>query len=311
VGFVYGVVTSKGKHASSIVPLSSSYIYEQLPPYHSLIRIHPVPMAQLNFQIISDLHMELPAAYSIFEIEPKAPYLALLGDIGYVKDAGFFDFLRKQLRAFQLVFLVLGNHEPYHSSWTDAISEVMRFQAESQAAFARGETSGQLILLNRTRYDLSPSVTILGCTLFSRVTEAQTEMVSFGLNDFYYIKDWTIETHREAHLADLAWLNGEIDSISRSEPERSIVVLTHYCPLTDDKVVDPKHRDSKISSGFMSDLSSEPCWTREAVKLWAFGHTHFNSDFVDPPSGKRVLSNQMGYYFAQSDGFDVAKVVGV
>lgn len=265
-------------------------------------------MAQLNFQILSDLHLESPATYDTFEIEPKAPYLALLGDIGYVKDAGFFDFLRKQLRAFQLVFLVLGNHEPYHSSWTDAISAMSRFQSESQAACARGKTMGQLILLNRTRYDISPSLTILGCTLFSRVTEAQAEMVSFGINDFYYTRDWTVETHREAHLADLAWLNGEIDSISRSEPERTIIVLTHYCPSMDDRVIDPKHRDSKISSGFMSDLSSEPCWTHEAVKIWAFGHTHFNCDFVDFPSGKRVLSNQRGYSFAQSDGFDVAKV---
>lgn len=268
-------------------------------------------MAQLTFQILSDLHLELPAAYDIFELEPQAPYLALLGDIGYVKDAGFFDFLHKQLRAFRLVFLVLGNHEPYHSSWTDAITEVNRFRIESEAAFARGETMGQLIFLNRTRYDISPSVTILGCTLFSRITEPQAEMVSFGLNDFYHTKDWTIETHREAHLADLAWLNGEVDSISRSEPERKIIVFTHYCPSADDNVIDPKHRDSKISSGFMSDLSSEPCWTREAVKLWAFGHTHFNCDFEDLGTGKRVLSNQRGYYFAQSDGFDAAKVVGV
>lgn len=268
-------------------------------------------MAQLNFQILSDLHLESPAAYDSFEIEPKAPYLALLGDIGYVKDAGFFDFLRKQLKAFQLVFLVLGNHEPYHSSWADAISEVNGFKAESEAAFARGETSGQLIFLNRMRYDISPSVTILGCTLFSRVTEAQAEMVSFGLNDFYYTKDWTIETHREAHLADLEWLNGEVDSISRSEPERKVIVFTHYCPLTSDEVVDPKHRDSKLSSGFMSDLSDEPCWTREAVKLWAFGHTHFNCDVEDLQTGKRVLSNQRGYYFAQSDGFDITKVVAV
>lgn len=237
--------------------------------------------------------------------------MALLGDIGYVKDAGFFDLLRKQLRAFQIVFLVLGNHEPYHSSWAGAISDVNRFKDESEASFAQGETSGRLILLNRTRYDPSPSVTILGCSLFSNITEAQAEMVSFGLNDFYCTKDWTIETHREAHLADLEWLNGEVNSISRSEPERKVIVLTHYCPLMSDEVVDPKHRNSKISSGFMSDLSSEHCWTSEAVKLWAFGHTHFNCEFEDSRTGKRVMTNQRRYYFAQSEGFDIGKVVGV
>lgn len=268
-------------------------------------------MAKLNFQILSDLHLESPAAYDTFDIDPKAPYLALLGDIGYVKDAGFLDFLRKQLKVFRIVFLVLGNHEPYHSAWPDAISEVNRFKAESEASFERGETLGQLVLLNRTRYDISPTVTILGCTLFSQVAEEQAESVSFGLNDFYYIKDWTIETHREAHLEDLEWLNTEIDSISRLEPERKVVVFTHYCPLTNEQVIDPKHRDSQISSGFMSDLSSACCWRREVVKLWAFGHTHFNCDFQDPQTGKRVVSNQRGYYFSQSEGFDIAKVVAI
>lgn len=268
-------------------------------------------MAEVNFQILSDLHLESPAAYDTFEVQLRAPYLALLGDIGYVKDAGFFHFLQRQLKAFRIVFLVLGNHEPYHSAWADAIAEINRFKAESDASFNRGETLGQLIFLNRTRYDISPTVTILGCTLFSRVADAQTESVSFGMNDFYYIRDWTIATHQEAHLADLTWLNEEIDAIARSEPERKVAVFTHYCPLTDDSVVDPRHRHSKLSSGFMSDLSSEGCWRQDAVKLWAFGHTHFNCDFQDPRTGKRVMSNQRGYYFAQSEGFDMAKVIGV
>jgi hypothetical protein len=35
-------------------------------------------------QILSDLHSEAPKAYDVFNILPKAPYLALLGDIGNV-----------------------------------------------------------------------------------------------------------------------------------------------------------------------------------------------------------------------------------
>lgn len=99
-------------------------------------------MTEVNFQILSDLHLESPAAYDTFEVQPRAPYLALLGDIGYVKDAGFFHFLHRQLKAFRIVFLVLGNHEPYHSAWAGAISEVNRFKAESDASFNRGETLG-------------------------------------------------------------------------------------------------------------------------------------------------------------------------
>ena len=51
-------------------------------------------------QILSNLHLEAPKAYSGFEIVLKAPFLALLGNVGNVvphKDL-FLDFLIRQLR---------------------------------------------------------------------------------------------------------------------------------------------------------------------------------------------------------------------
>lgn len=268
-------------------------------------------MAEAQFQILSDLHLESPDAYDTFLIDPRAPYLALIGDTGYIKDDGFFHFLRSQLKVFHVVFLVLGNHEPYHSSWPEAKSRIKKFEAELDENPQRDETHGQLVFLDQTRHDLSPTLTILGCTLFSQISEAQMENVSFGLNDFYYIRDWSVEAHQEAHGADLEWLNREVDSISRLEPGRKVIVFTHYCPLTSENVVDPRHGDSKISSGFMTDLSGEYCWNQEVVKLWAFGHTHFNCDFRDKVTGKRVFSNQRGYYFSQAEGFDAVKGVEI
>ncbi|PYI31703.1 hypothetical protein BP00DRAFT_168177 [Aspergillus indologenus CBS 114.80] len=265
-------------------------------------------MDETRIQIISDLHLEAPAAYDIFSITPRAPFLALLGDVGYVQDEGFFDFLSKQLAAFRVVFLILGNHEPYHSSWTETKAKLESFGGKVRGASA-GEAIGELVVLDQTRYDISPTVTILGCTLFSRVAQDQSDNVSFGLNDFYHIRNWSLESHQEAHRADLRWLNEEIDSISQKEPGRKIVVLTHYCPSISKNVVDPRHENSKLSSGFMTDLSKEICWRCEKVILWAFGHTHFNCDFRDPGTGKRVLSNQRGYYFSQSTGFDSEKTV--
>ena len=51
----------------------------------------------VEFQILSDLHLENPSAYDVFGISPHAPYLALLGDISVVEDAGFFTFIETQL----------------------------------------------------------------------------------------------------------------------------------------------------------------------------------------------------------------------
>lgn len=47
------------------------------------------------------------------------------------------------------------------------------------------------------------------------------------------------------------------------------------------------------------------------MKLWAFGHTHFNCDFEDERTAKRVLANQKGYARAEALGFDREKVVTV
>jgi len=59
------------------------------------------------FQIMSGLHLE----YETFEIPPKAPFLAVLGDIGVTIDSKLFTFLQKQLSQFQVVSYLLGNHE--------------------------------------------------------------------------------------------------------------------------------------------------------------------------------------------------------
>ncbi|CAG8978511.1 hypothetical protein HYALB_00005087 [Hymenoscyphus albidus] len=234
-----------------------------------------------QFQIISDLYLETPKSYDVFEVTPSAPYLALIGDIGNAKDPEFFDFITKQLSLFKI--------------------EVK----ESPTS----ETLGSFVFLDQTRFDLSDDTTILGCTLYSNITPEQSEHVSFGLNDFYHIEDWTVEDHCKAHAADLRWLNDQVNSISKNESNRKVIVLTHHGPTISPCSSDPAHSGSRISSGFMTDLSNEICWTSRNVKVLAFGHTHYNCDYVD--DGKRVVANQRGYYFKPAEGFDEKKVVEV
>ncbi|PGH01976.1 hypothetical protein GX51_04908 [Blastomyces parvus] len=272
----------------------------------------------MSFQILSDLHLESPAAYDIFEIPlSNATHLALLGDIGNVRDPGFFSFIKAQLCKFQTIFFLLGNHEPYHSSWAETRLQLNEFSREVQQHAEHNPTLGlgKFIFLDQTRYDVSDNMTVLGCTLYSHVSTEQEERVSFGLNDFYYIDGWTIEDHNKAHAADLAWLNSQVATISTSEPERSIVIFTHHSPITQDlRAVDPAHSKSDIGSGFASDLSREECFKNEKVCMWAFGHTHFNFDFMmqeGSEHGKRIVSNQRGYYFKQAGDFDAGKVVTV
>ncbi|KAK0635118.1 Metallo-dependent phosphatase-like protein [Bombardia bombarda] len=246
----------------------------------------------MAIQILSDLHLEVGKAYDIFEIEPKAPHLALLGDIGNVaahKD-DFCGFLTRQLRQFRTVIFVPGNHEAYHSSWPKTLDILHAFQRESSAP-SKDPSLGEFVLLDRGSH----------------------MAVSMGLNDFYHIDKWDVDAHNEMHKRDLSWLNMQVAGLEGSDAR--IAIFSHWSPSLDARAIEPKHAGSSISTAFSTDLSKERCFKSGNVRLWAFGHTHHNCDFVadrdDGAGPLRIMANQRGYYFAQSEGFDVGKTVEV
>lgn len=270
----------------------------------------------MAIQIVSDLHLEVGKAYDIFEIEPKAPHLALLGDIGNVaahKD-DFLAFLTRQRRQFQTVMLVLGNHEAYHSNWPETLAILHSFQQESSAP-SKDPSLGDFVLLDRSVFRLpnSNNTIILGCSLFSHVPPESEMAVSMGLNDFYQIDGWDVAAHNERHKRDVAWLNEQVAGLEGADAR--IAIFSHWSPSRDARAADPRHAGSRISPGFSTDLSGERCFGSGNVKVWAFGHTHYNCDFEVERGGEagrlRIVANQRGYYFAQSGGFDVGKTLEV
>jgi len=261
----------------------------------------------MAIQIFSDLHLEAPRAYDVFEIEPKAPHLALLGDIGNVAAhrRDFLEFLTRQLGQFRTVMFVPGNHEAYHSNWPETLDILHAFERDSNA---RKETGlGEFILLDRRVLRLPDSNTVvLGCSLFSYVPPESRMAVSLGLNDFYQTDNWDVDAHNEMHRRDLSWLNAQVADLEGSDAK--IVIFSHWSPTMDARAIDPRHVGSLATSAFSTDLSEERCFKSGRVKLWAFGHTHYNCDFVaDRENGAgplRLVTNQRGYYSAQSVGFD-------
>ena len=273
-------------------------------------------MEQFTFQIMSDVHLETPKSrpsYDDFEIRPQCSCLALLGDIGNVSNPKLFAFLERQLLNFPLVLYVLGNHEPYGMTHSDARIALETFETNinEQRRRPSGERLGQFVFLNKRRYDCSERLTVLGCTLFSSIRLEQRESVARFVSDFSKIDDWDIDAHNSAHQREVQWLNSQISECTHREPHRSIVVLTHYSPTVLEAANDPRHTqdDAGVQSAFVTDLSNQVCWTCPQVRLWAFGHTHYNCDFVDVQTGKRVVANQKGYRRAEVVTFDEAKVV--
>ena len=268
----------------------------------------------MEIQVLSDLHLESPKGYDEFQITAKAPFLALLGDIGQVEahEQELLAFFRRQLSQFKVVFFVPGNHEAYTSTWVKTMSILHTFEREVRKI----NSIGEFVVLDRKAYQLPDTTTmILGCSLFSNVPPESEMAVEIGLQDFYQTDSWDIHSHNAAHARDLGWLNQEVGKLVIRHDIEKIVIFTHWSPCSDARAKDPRHAASPISAGFSTDLSDELCFGNKKVKLWAFGHTHFNCDFeVDRgnEAGKlRLFTNQRGYYFSQSAGFDGVAVVNI
>ncbi|KAK4159949.1 Ser/Thr protein phosphatase [Cladorrhinum sp. PSN259] len=283
------------------------------------------PKDKVTLQVMSDLHLETPRyrpMYAQFNPQSSSPYLALLGDIGNAHDPRLYQFLREMLQKFDVVFYVLGNHEPYYHDSLDfetctlqaACTKMENFEASISTRRAADDPSlGRFVFLNRRRFDLSDTVTLLGATLFSNVRDDQKSTVSLFMSDFSNISQWTVEEHNAMHQRDLRWLNSTVETMMREEPHRSVVILTHFSPTAIPEANDPEHADDErgVQSAFVTNLEKDICWTSPLVKVWAFGHTHFSCDFVDEKTGKRVVANQRGYGIEDSFGFDACKTVTV
>ena len=245
-----------------------------------------------SFQILSDLHLEVGQQYSSFEIPTSAPYLILAGDIGRLIDYhSYLAFLALQTRRFEKVFLILGNHEFYGLSSTAGLEHARKLECESIL-------NGKLVLLYQKRFDVpNSSVTILGCTLWSKIPEHARHVVQMRVKDFEKIEGWTVDDHNSAYKSDITWLKGQITDIqeeneatAKGRPERNILVVTHHAPSVQE-TASPNHVNNPWSSAFATDLLTGEDWVN--VKVWVFGHTHFTTEFKK--CGIKVLSNQRGY----------------
>ncbi|KAL2266318.1 hypothetical protein VTJ83DRAFT_5670 [Remersonia thermophila] len=280
----------------------------------------------MALQILSDLHLEAFKEYKEFKIVPKAPNLALLGDIGVLVSEhrdDFLAFLKTQLRQFKTVLLVPGNHETYGLSWDETISIFSAFADAVRTSL--GPSLGEFVLLNRAAVRLPPphnDVIVLGCSLFSRVPDADEDeevrtAIAARLNDFRQTRgNWDLDAHTAAHVRDLAWLNEQVTALEQAGDDKTkIAILTHWSPTRDPRSSHPQYEGSVITSAFSTDLSREVCFQSARVKVWAFGHTHYNCDFLVERGGGagplRLVTNQRGYVSRQAEGFDGEKTVKV
>ncbi|KAJ5945159.1 calcineurin-like phosphoesterase [Penicillium verrucosum] len=220
-----------------------------------------------------------------------AEYLILAGDIGRLTDYDDYrNFLQKQTDRFKLVFLIPGNHEFYNGTFTAGLEKARQLEREPSL-------NGRLHVLHQKWFDIPGScVTILGCTLWSKVPHELTDVVRSKIKDFQKVEGWSVDDHNASNDSDLAWLMKEIHLIHKENEKaekrskkKTILVVTHHAPLLQ-RTSSPQHVQNPWSVAFGTDILSQ---TPDGVKVWVFGHTHHTTDFKE--GGKTVHPKALRY----------------
>ena len=118
--------------------------------------------------------------------------------------------------------------------------------------------------------------------------------------------------HEDKSLEEFNWMHEICIGFIRKNIEEStanhIVVVTHHLPTL--QVVAAHHRGSVLNNAFASDYDNLIANSR--IDAWIYGHSHTNID--TEIGGTRVISNQMGYIFANEhlmNGFESGKFIEI
>jgi len=266
----------------------------------------PTSFSSVNFQIISDIHVEFPRVVELLPreaLEPAAPYLVLLGDIGYPTNEKYKNLLLNATEKFKKVFVLAGNHEYYNTEY-NACKQLIR------DICSEGDN---LIFMDKTSL-LVDGIRVLGTTLWSHIPPEVAATIASGINDYHKIRvkdPNTGEVNRLTVAQSVAWFNDEVEwlkseiALAKEEGEK-VVVFTHHAPSTRG-TSHPRFDGSPNNAAFSTNLEH---LMGDPVVLWCFGHTHYSSDQVI--KGTRLVSNQVGYIsMAEKSGFEPGKVVSV
>jgi len=249
----------------------------------------------LRIQIVSDLHIEFYDEWKNldFLINPQAPILALLGDIGYACSFQLKRFLHSQCDRFEKVLFLAGNHEYYNMAHN-------QYSMTEQLDWMRSISSerANLHFMEKESMVLG-GIVVLGTTLWSNIPVNKIKLVERSMNDYQLSYNHDLgETPRrlkaeetlDIYQESIQWLESELQKAK--ENDQKVVVITHHTPMLTG-TSDPRFKDSPLTCAFSSDLEELMLESSPNLVAWACGHTHYNFDFM--VGSVRVISNQRGY----------------
>ena len=242
----------------------------------------------MKIAIASDIHLE----FGPLEIKntKKADVLILSGDICVAKklyDAPkhwnkFFDVCSKE---FKQVFYVMGNHEHYHSDFTQTYKTIKEYLGQYPN-----------IQLLEKQHVLYEGIHFIGGTLWTDMNK-EDPLTLFNIkncmSDFRVIKNngyrFLPETTVIEHKDTLKFIDEIIKEVGTKQ---KYVFIGHHAP-SDLSRHERYSNENLMSGAFISNLG-DFIMNRPCIKLWTHGHTH---DPFDYKIGKtRVVCNPRGYF---------------
>ena len=277
---------------------------------------------EAKIQVASDLHIEF---YGTLEkvpddiIVPKAPVLALLGDIALSHTDLLKGFLHLQADRFQYVLFLAGNHEFYNSHHGDYHQ---KFTVKEQLEWMKSvcDERPNLYFVERQVVELG-GVRILGTTLWSNIPTETVSLAERSMNDYqlsftsrnaFYneLQRMTATYTNSWHASSVSWLEEQLEQADQDN--KPVIVLTHHTPAMKG-TSHPQYDDSPLNVCFSTDLTR--LLSSGTVHAWACGHTHYNFDYfegsVQPKDvmGARLVSNQRGYPSQAKNDYDPEGVI--
>jgi predicted phosphohydrolase len=248
----------------------------------------------MNFQFVSDLHLEHAQNKKLLSKKPILPVheiLIIAGDLmPLIEMEHHQDFLNFLSDHFKMTYWLPGNHEFYESDL-----------AKMPNSFELSIRPNVLLLNNMVKEIPDPAgpVELLFSTLWSNIPAHLSEIVVNRVQDFKQIQ-WqgspmTLKVYNKQHQVALDFLQTALESKTARK-----MVISHHLPsfLNYPK----KYQNDPINVCFASNL--DDFIQKTAPNAWIFGHHHAKMDpfFI----GKtKLYTNQMGYtQFKEGAGFD-------
>lgn len=259
-------------------------------------------IANVNFHLLSDIHLEYyrdrlgtapPHLSDLIEDPGSAEYLVLAGDIGNPFSLDYARFLSDCVKSGYIkVILVLGNHELYHTEFSEVLEHLDTVITKINTKYGRQA----ILLLNDAAYEIpNTNITLIGSIMWSPIPSQEIyEQITDHLT-IPFLKTHT--ARNQLHDQSLTIIKQLVSKAV--EEKRRAIVITHFPPSL--QCCNPIYYGSPLSSAYRCDLDA---YIKENPNIiaWFYGHDHHSMDIMVGET--RVISNQVGLPPTCSDPSD-------